>query len=116
MAITIREKYERHLEKMKDPVFYREFQKKRIERQRRYAQDPEFCKRRNLSTADWRFRKQRGLPVRQRINRTPVMPLLPLAPMAPIANRVCSAPKAPITDASDTFNFEMVPEISVSFD
>jgi len=108
MAITIREKYERHLEKMKDPVFYREFQKKRIERQRRYAQDPEFCKRRNLSTADWRFRKQRGLPVRQRINRKPVMPLLPLAPMAPIA------PKAP--KITDEFSFEMVPEISVSFD
>lgn len=108
MAISIREKYERQLEKMKDPVFYREFQKKRLERQRKYAEDPEFCKRRNLSTADWRFRKQRGLPTRPRINRKPAMPLLPMAPMAP---------KAPMTPkVTDEFSFEIVPEISVSFD
>ena len=80
----MREKYLRHLERMRDPVFYAAFNAKRLQRQRRYQRDPEFCNRRNLSTADWKMRKQNGLPIRPRIQRKPEG--LVIAP-----NRVCSA-------------------------
>ena len=94
MAITIREKYLRLLEKMKDPVFYSEFSKKRLERQRRYvALNPEISKKRNLSTADWKFRKARDLPTRTRIQRKPeglILPAIPITPIAPIQPMVFS--------------------------
>jgi hypothetical protein len=94
MAITIREKYLRLLEKMKDPIFYAEFSKKRLERQRRYyATHPDIVAKRNLSTADWKFRKARDLPIRPRIQRKPeglVIAKAPVTPMAPIQPMVFS--------------------------
>lgn len=94
MAITTREKYLRLLEKMKDPIFYTEFSKKRLDRQRKYvALNPEIATKRNLSTADWKFRKARGLPTRPRLNRKPdglVITKTPIAPMAAIQPMVFS--------------------------
>jgi hypothetical protein len=101
MPLSIREKYEKLLEKLKNPVFYEEYHKKSIERQRRYARDPEYCKKRALATAEWRYRKQRGLPTRQRTQRKPTGLVTP---------RDLVTPK---TD--DTFNFQLVSEISVDF-
>jgi len=99
MPITAQEKLARLRDKLKDPVFYKEFQKKRLIQQRKYAQDPEFCKRRNLSTADWRFRKERGLPTRPRIIRKPAGLIIPVIPQTSQTN----------------FDFTMVSEIKVDF-
>jgi len=102
MAISIREKYLRLKEKLKNPVFYAEYQRKKLEKQRQYARDPEFCKRRNLSTADWRWRKARGLPTRPREKIRP--------------DNVINLPCAPAPGPSGPFEFTLVPEISVAFD
>lgn len=83
-----REKYERLLEKFKNPVVYEEYRARKLKAQRKYAEDPEFRKRRALSTADWRFRKTRGLPTRERVSRKP---------------------------HETNFEFTIVPEVSVSF-
>ena len=89
MPISAQEKYLRLREKLKNPIFYKEYQKKRLIRQREYARDPEYCKKRALSTADWRFRKLRGLPTR---------------------------PRVLITSKTQTnFEFTLVPSISVEF-
>ena len=67
MPLTPAEKYLRLKEKLKNsPSFYKEFQKKHLERQRKYAEDPEYCKKRSISTADWKARKANGLPTRHR--------------------------------------------------
>ena len=95
MPISNKEKYERLLEKLKNPIFYEEYRKKSIERQRRYARDHEYCKKRALASADWKYRKQRGLPTRPRTLRKP------------------SGLVIPKTD--DTFNFQIVSKISVDF-
>jgi hypothetical protein len=102
MAISVQEKYLRLKEKLKDPVFYAAYQRKKLERQRHYARDPEFCKKRNLSTADWRFRKARGLPVRPRGKLRPAnlnIPKLPIEPSVTPPN----------------FDFQIVNEIKVDF-
>ena len=100
MAISVQEKYLRLKEKLKNPVFYAEYQKKKLERQRQYARDPEFCKRRNLSTADWRWRKARGLPVRSRgILKPAGLVIPPLAKTEPT-----------------NYEFTLVSDISVAFD
>jgi hypothetical protein len=100
MAITAKEKYLRLKEKLKDPVFYADFRKKRLERQRQYARDPEYCKKRNLSTADWRFRKARGLPTRPRCILKPAGLIIP-----PLAK----------TEPTN-YEFTLVSDISVAFD
>jgi hypothetical protein len=101
MPISIREKYEKLLEKLKDPIFYKEYHKKSLERQRRYARDPEYCKKRAIATADWRHRKQRGLPTRQRNQRKPKDLIIPKDLITP--------------KTDDKFNLQLVSEISVDF-
>jgi hypothetical protein len=100
MAISVQEKYLRLKEKLKDPVFYAAYRKKRLEKQRQYQRDPEFCKRRNLSTADWRFRKARGLPTRPRGILKPAGLIIP-----PLAK----------TEPTN-YEFTLVSNISVAFD
>ena len=90
-------KYERLLEFMKDPVYYQKYRESKLKFQRKYAEDPEYRKKRALSTADWRLRKALGMPTRPRVNRKPQVPLLP--------------PSSP-----RNFDFSLVPEVSVSFD
>jgi hypothetical protein len=100
MAISVQEKYLRLKEKLKDPVFYAQYQKKKLERQRQYARDPEYCKKRALSTADWRWRKSRGLPTRPRdILKPEGLVIPPLAKTEPT-----------------NYEFTLVSEISVAFD
>ena len=99
MAITIQEKYLRLKERLKDPVFYAEYRKKCLERQRKYARDPEYCRKRALSTADWRWRKDRGLPTRPRNKLKPVGLIIPKIPTAPATN----------------FDFQLVSDIKVDF-
>ena len=99
MAISIQEKYLRLKERLKDPVFYAEYRKKCLERQRKYARDPEYCRKRALSTADWRWRKDRGLPTRPRNKLKPVGLVLPHVPTAPQTN----------------FDFQLVSDIKVDF-
>ena len=100
MPISVQEKYLRLKEKLKDPVFYAEYRKKCLERQRRYARDPEYCRKRNLSTADWRWRKERGLPTRHKDKIRPAnLPKLPIEP--------CVTPP--------NFDFQIVNEIKVDF-
>jgi hypothetical protein len=106
MAITYEEKCLRLKEKLKDPVFYAAYRKKRLDRQRQYARDPEFCKRRNLSTADWRFRKARGLPTRPRGILKPAGLIIP-----PLRTE-CVQPKTEPTN----YEFTLVSNISVAFD
>lgn len=91
----MREKYEKLLEKLKDPIFYKEYQKKSLERQRKYARDPEYRKKSRIATADWRYRKQRGLPTRPRNQRKPKDLVVP--------------------KTDDNFNFQIISEISVDF-
>jgi len=100
MAISVQEKYLRLKEKLKNPVFYAAYQKKKLERQRHYARDPEYCKKRNLSTADWRFRKARGLPTRPRGTLKPAGLVIP-----PLAK----------TEPTN-YEFTLVSDISVAFD
>ena len=100
MAISIQEKYLRLKEKLKDPVFYAQYQKKKLEKQRQYARDPEYCKKRALSTADWRFRKARGLPTRPRDILKPAGLIIP-----------------PLKKTEPTnYEFTLVSEISVACD
>jgi len=99
MAITIQEKYLRFKEKLKDPVFYVAYRKMKLEKQRHYARDPEWCKKRNLATADWKFRKERGLPIR------------PYHRIKPAGLAIPSLAKT-----EPTYEFTLVPSISVSFD
>ena len=99
MPLTVQEKYQRLKEKLKDPVFYSEYRKKCLERQRRYARDPEYCRKRALSTADWRWRKNRGLPTRFKSKLRP---------------HILSIPKPEPQPAS--YEFTLVSEIAVSFD
>jgi len=106
MAISVQEKYLRLKEKLKNPVFYAAYQKKKLERQRHYARDPEYCKKRNLSTADWRFRKARGLPTRPRGTLKP----------AGLAERIqCVIPPLKKTEPTN-YEFTLVSDISVAFD
>ena len=100
MAISVQEKYLRLKEKLKNPVFYAEYQKKKLERQRHYARDPEYCKKRNLSTADWRFRKARGLPTRPRGTLKPAGLVIP---------------RAPANQTDTNFEFKLVSSIQVDF-
>lgn len=99
MAITPKEKYLRLKEKLKDPIFYAEFRKKQLERQRRYARNPEYCKKRALSTADWRWRKLRGLPTRQRNKIKPTVPSIIQG-----------------AEPNQSFEFTLIKDIKVSFD
>lgn len=99
MAISVQEKYLRLKEKLKNPVFYAAYQKKKLERQRQYARDPEYCKKRNLSTADWRFRKARGLPTRPRGTLKPAGLVIPKLAPTPDTN----------------FEFKLVSSIQVDF-
>ena len=104
MAITVQEKYQRLKEKLKDPVYYANYRKKCLERQRRYARNPEYCKKRALSSADWRWRKDRGLPTRPRHKIRPTNVItLPCTPEPP------PGPTGP-------FEFSLVSAISVAFD
>ena len=100
MAITPQEKYLRLKEKLKDPVFYAAYRKMKLEKQRQYARDPEFCKKRNLATADCKFRKIRGLPVRSYQRIKPASLVMP-----------------PLEKTEPTnYEFTLVPNISVAFD
>ena len=102
MPITYQEKYLRLVEALKDPVYYKEYQKKRLIRQRKYARDPEYVKKRNLSTADWRFRKERGLPTRPRNKIKPVGLIIPTIPKD-------------TSNTSGNFDFQLVSSIQVDF-
>jgi hypothetical protein len=74
----------------------------KLERQRHYARDPEYCKKRNLATADCKFRKVRGLPVR---------PYQRIKPAGLII------PPFPLTKTEPTnYEFTLVSNISVAFD
>ena len=101
MAITVREKYLRLKERLKDPVFYANYRKKCLERQRRYARDPEYCRKRNLSTADWRWRKDRGLPTRHKDK---------------IRTKNAITLVDPPSGPTGPFEFTLVSDISVAFD
>ena len=111
MAITVREKYLRLRERLKDPVYYAQYQRKKLEKQRRYARDPEFCKKRNLATADWRWRKARGLPTRPRDKIRPAN-VLPYLNAPPSVAPVRSIPPG----STGPFKFTLVSDISVAFD
>jgi len=100
MAISIQEKYLRLKEKLKNPVFYAAYRKMKLEKQRQYARDPEFCKKRNLATADWKFRKVRGLPIRPYHRIKPAGLVIP-----PLAK----------TEPTN-YEFTLVSDISVAFD
>lgn len=78
---------------MDDPEFYREHMAKRLELQRKYARDPEYCRKRRLANADYKFRKARGLPTRAR---------------EPLGIPMTPPPPAP-------FQFALVKEITVDF-
>ena len=106
MAISAQEKYLRLKEKLKNPVFYAAYRKMKLEKQRQYARNPEYCKKRNLATADCKFRKVRGLPVR---------PYHRIQP-AGLAERIqCVIPPLKKTEPTN-YEFTLVSDISVAFD
>lgn len=86
-------KYDRLLKTFQDdPDVYRKHREKALERQRRYATDPVYREKHRLACALWKEKKARGLPTRPRVKRGQV---------APPNNK--------------TFDFNLVSQISVSF-
>jgi hypothetical protein len=78
---------------MADPELYNKYRESKKLALRKLAQDPDFRLRRAVSCADWRYRKARGLPTRPRVNRMPLR-----------------------IEQPRTFDFTLVPQISVAFD
>jgi hypothetical protein len=101
-------KYDKLVEKLqKDPEFYRQYRERQLKSQRKLATDREFRLRRAKATADWRYRKERGLPTRPRVIRKPQTPLL---------NAFSARIECVQKPQEKTFDFTLVPEISVAFD
>ena len=87
-------RYEKLLKKFRDdPDFYRMYHQREAERRRKYAENPVYREKQRKANQDYRYRKARGLPLRQKNPRG--VPLNPLPKM---------------------FDFTLVPEIKITFD